>query len=820
MRKLFIFLVCFVVCVFADVDIKKDTTYFRQSILINENIIPTINSTSWLGSSAKKYLGAYIDTLHVTTYIWDSVMHFDKLGCDTFNTYLHFIGVSRPAGSYSYMIDASDQAAGFFSGGLNEKTYIYNTEARRLAADTMSGDSRDVMFKGVYRNYAINDASSNAHGIGTSVRNESGGTMATMKGGEFGVNNKGGATNTNMYGATITCENYGTLSDLLTGLKIDLRNEGAVATNEYGLHLTNSNNSVASEVDAAIYVDDAGVNIGWTYGLDLSGATIGTADIKLENDGLISNPHTDTIKFTEANAVFTGKVHVATSARGTASYSYMVDASDAAAGFFSGGASQKTYIYNTEARRLVGDVMSGDSRDVMFKGVYRNYAPNHATQSYVEGIGVSVRNESGGHFYRMIGGEHGTNTKGGATTTNQYGLVTTCENYGTVSDRFIGHQINMRNEGTVATTEYGIELINNNNSVASEIDAGILIGDTGANNGWTYGIDLNGATIGTADFRLENAGLISNPHADTLKFTEAIIDMTGKVVLEGSGSATDYFAGLIYGDLGTAKSVNASTGPSHVIPIQVSIENIANPASAKTIAAGYFKASSATAAQGNAQICGILPRTTIAQDVSSSYGLQSHSDRSGDADATSEFCAGSFKLDVGSGAQMSGENWTFQAILDGSAAKSSSNSTGVGRFQLYSNANADYVVHIQDATGSAVSDALYISHHGTLTNSIQVNNSSATVSGDVIDVLGTFGGYGIDFNGAVLSTGDMRLQNAEAISNLTNGVITIGGAVGVPIAITAPNGPTGFASMFVDTVGTDSLVIILPGGTRRGIAIE
>ena len=132
---------------------------------------------------------------------------------------------TRTAGQYWSALDISDGSDGAaFTAETPAKTYIFNTEVRRLATTDMTGDSRDVMFKGVYRNYGQNDASSNAHGIGVSVRNESGGTMGTLKGGEFALNTKSGATTTTAYGATITVENYGTVSTLLEGLRIDLRN--------------------------------------------------------------------------------------------------------------------------------------------------------------------------------------------------------------------------------------------------------------------------------------------------------------------------------------------------------------------------------------------------------------------------------------------------------------------------------------------------------------------------------------------------------------------------------------------------------------------
>lgn len=197
------------------------------------------------------------------------------------------IDASRPASTYAYAM--SFDGTEFFSGGDAEKTYLLNLSGTRVAADTMSGDSRDRLIGGAYSNYAANDANSQVQGIGLNVRNRSGGTIATGKAAEFGYNNSSGGTTTNAYGATVTVENYGTLSTLLCGLLIDLRNEGAVATSEHGLWIRNTNNSIAGPVAEAIYVDDTGANTGWTYGISFEDAQVNTAEIIGQNAETISN---------------------------------------------------------------------------------------------------------------------------------------------------------------------------------------------------------------------------------------------------------------------------------------------------------------------------------------------------------------------------------------------------------------------------------------------------------------------------------------------------------------------------------------------------
>jgi hypothetical protein len=224
----------------------------------------------------------------------------------------------RPAtGEYWY---AHDVSGGYpFTSLTPAKTYMYYTSVSRTSGKVMTGDSRDVLFKGTYSNYAVNDASSQFQGIGVSGRNRSGGVFATMNAGEFGINNSSGGTLTNAYGGTFTVENYGTLSTLIAGVKIDLRNEGAKATSEYGLYVTNTNNSLGTAADAAVKIADAGANIGWTSGLDLNGATV-IQDIKLNTAVVIASgsaANDGAIKSAMGYTAPAGSIYISTAGAGT-----------------------------------------------------------------------------------------------------------------------------------------------------------------------------------------------------------------------------------------------------------------------------------------------------------------------------------------------------------------------------------------------------------------------------------------------------------------------------------------------------------------------
>jgi hypothetical protein len=187
---------------------------------------------------------------------------------------------TRGGTEYWYATSIDDDGDGTaFTAQTPAKTYMNYISVRRVSGMAMTGDSRDVLYKATYSNYASNDASSQFQGIGISGRNRSGGVYATMNAGEFGINNSGGGILTNAYGGTFTVENYGSLVTNMIGVKIDLRNEGAIATNEYGLYITNTNNSLGTAVDAAVKIADAGTNIGWYAGIDMAGATVSRAII-------------------------------------------------------------------------------------------------------------------------------------------------------------------------------------------------------------------------------------------------------------------------------------------------------------------------------------------------------------------------------------------------------------------------------------------------------------------------------------------------------------------------------------------------------------
>jgi hypothetical protein len=191
-------------------------------------------------------------------------------------------------------------------------------------------------------------------------------------------------------------------------------------------------------------------------------------------------------------------------------YGFKIDASD---DFFTGGAATKSYLLYVGGDRPAGSAATGDSNDALIRASGNNYAEND-TNFIFRGINISINNRSGGVLGRLEGGNIGSQGKSGGTINNIYGLTVTAENYGTVSDLFGGIDVILKNEAAVATTEFGIRISNQNNSIADAIAAGILFTDTGANTGFDYLIDGNGASVVVADMRMRSGMVLNNDKAD------------------------------------------------------------------------------------------------------------------------------------------------------------------------------------------------------------------------------------------------------------------------------------------------------------------
>ena len=252
-----------------------------------------------------------------------------------------------------------------------------------------------------------------------------------------------------------------------------------------------------------------------------------------------------------SKAVVLGASNGLTLNRSAGSYGYGINL-DGDACFNVAGAAQKSYVMQISADRDSAYVVTGDSNDAILKITGNNYAANDAN-FILRGLNASINNRSGGELGRL---EHsvGTQNKSGGTSPIVMGLSVTAENYGTMADLFGGIDVLLKNEGAVATLEFGVRIRNENNSVADAIGAGLLFSDTGANTGFDYLIDGNGASVVVADVRLRNAMVINNDEVDRTMIG-AVIGFCNDASPASNAPANGV---VIYYDGTDVKAVNAA----------------------------------------------------------------------------------------------------------------------------------------------------------------------------------------------------------------------------------------------------------------------
>ncbi len=160
-------------------------------------------------------------------------------------------------------------------------------------------------------------------------------------------------------------------------------------------------------------------------------------------------------------------------------YGLSIDGTD----MLTGTAASKSYVVQISGDRETA-AATGDSNDALLKISGNNYGAND-TNFIFRGLNAAINNRSGGTIGRI---DHslGTQGKSGGTCGTIMGLTITAENYGTVSDLFGGLDIVLKNEAAVATTEFGIRIRNENNSIAGPVESVFNISETGANTGFTY----------------------------------------------------------------------------------------------------------------------------------------------------------------------------------------------------------------------------------------------------------------------------------------------------------------------------------------------
>lgn len=208
-----------------------------------------------------------------------------------------------------------------------------------------------------------------------------------------------------------------------------------------------------------------------------------------------------------------GENVVFTPTRTTDAYDYGVQIQGASV-FFTGGASQKSYLLELEGNRPVGSAATGDSNDALIRATANNYAVNDAN-FILRGVNVGVTNRGGG-VLGILDNSLSTANRVGGTVTSQYALSVRSENYGTVSDLFGGIDVNLTNEAAVATTEFGIRIRNTNNSITGPVTSAIAITKSGVNTGFTYALDSLGTPLTAAVLRVADDSVAADAAGGTV----------------------------------------------------------------------------------------------------------------------------------------------------------------------------------------------------------------------------------------------------------------------------------------------------------------
>jgi hypothetical protein len=192
---------------------------------------------------------------------------------------------------------------------------------------------------------------------------------------------------------------------------------------------------------------------------------------------------------------------------------------------YAGGAGVKTYgLYLTGSKT---DASTGDSNDAILRGSANNYSASD-TNYIFRGLNFGINNRSGGTV-GMLDNSIGCQNKGGGTARIINGLHVIPENYGTVSDEFGGIRVQLKNEGTPATLEYGVLVENLNNSLATKVTSALKVQDSGANNGFTTGLNMSGATL-TNEIVFSNGTKVTVT-GDTIVFTNAAGDKSYTITM-------------------------------------------------------------------------------------------------------------------------------------------------------------------------------------------------------------------------------------------------------------------------------------------------
>jgi len=480
-------------------------------------------------------------------------------------------------------------------------------------------------------------------------------------------------------------------------------------------------------------------------------------------DGKIVNAHiadntivaADKLTLTGDGAIALGDAVDITPTRTSTDYAYHVKVEGAGSGQMTGGAAQKTYMLGLLAERPSGSNATGDSNDALIKGSYNNRATNDSNFIF-RGINMTTRTRSGGAGGRMDGAMIGSKCDSGGTMPIVLGAQIIPENYGTVATEFGGVEVLLKNESNSATTTYGVKVRNADLSSQAAIQAAYWITDD-STNGFGYGLDMNGITIGTADIRLSSGDAIINAASGTIGFGASNLTTTGLTTTGTLASGNQTVTGVV----GITADARPSSDYAYFLNVDAD-EYMTGGVAQKTYMLGISGerplGSNATGDSNDAIIKAAYSNYAVNDANFILRGINmTVTTRSGGAGGRMDGAMIGSKCDSGGtmptvlGAQIISENYGTVATEFGGAEillKNESNS-----------ATTTYGIKVRNA---------------------ELSSQAAIQAAYLITDDSTNGfGYGLDMNGITIGTADIRLNNGETISNATDGIVGIGGALAV-----------------------------------------
>ena len=239
-------------------------------------------------------------------------------------------------------------------------------------------------------------------------------------------------------------------------MKYNTGSSSGVITNGYGLWIDNESvQGTGRTLDAAIFVSDTSVaTAGWDYGIDLDSATIGTADIRLQNSATITGT---------ASGSHIGGVVIAATGAGNRGL-VVSNVSTATTGDRHGA-----YIY------AVGKVGS--------------------TAGTIKGVEIKGKSESTGTFQEITGAYINSDSKSAAIATVMRGVEIKIENAAGSSAtiaKAVGLEINAMFDTKQPDLLYGIQI----NRVGTPVyDADIVLQNSATITGTASGSSIGGVVI-------------------------------------------------------------------------------------------------------------------------------------------------------------------------------------------------------------------------------------------------------------------------------------------------------------------------------------